>query len=217
MVNISDYKYNVDLHVHTRRYSPCAELLDPALIINRIQNCELHGVVITEHDVQWSKKEIREINGGLEGIKIYRGVEVSSADGHFVVIGLDKLDGLGPGISVAGLIQHARKRGAALILVHHHMINHATSLPLDVLSMPDGVNAIEVASTITFGTKQREAECIAKRKGWNHVAGSDAHCIDSVGQTYTAFLELPPDEKALARAICTGAGIPIRAKDSGKS
>jgi hypothetical protein len=84
---------------------------------------------------------------------------------------------------------------------------------VDVLSIPDGIDAIEVASTITSGGKQQEAERIAKRKGWARVAGSDAHCIDNVGQTYTAFPELPPDEKALANAIRTGMGVPIRAKN----
>ena len=213
MGNTANHKYNVDLHVHTWRYSPCAELLDPQLLINRARECKLHGVVITEHDVLWSKEEIERLYDGLNGIKIYRGVEISTLSGHFVVIGLDDLDGIKPGISPEELFQKAKKNGAAIILAHHHLLYHNSRCPVNVLSIPDGIDAIEVASTITSGGKQQEAERIAKRKGWARVAGSDAHCIDNVGQTYTAFPELPPDEKALANAIRTGMGVPIRAKD----
>jgi len=217
MNNMVDHKYYVDLHVHTRRYSPCAELLDPAMLISRLRNSRLSGIVLTEHDIMWSKEEIQELNSKLEGKKFYRGIEVSSLFGHFVVIGLDDLDGIEPGISIDGLIQSSRKNRAALILVHQHLSNYAVRSPVKPQAIPDEIDAIEVASTITFGKNQLEAERIAKSRGWKPVAGSDAHCIDSVGHACTAFPTLPSDEKALARAICMGLGTPIRMDENVES
>ena len=214
MFNLADCKYYVDLHVHTRRYSPCAELLDPELLVNRLRYSRLDGIVVTEHDNLWSREEIRELNAGLRGKRFYRGVEVSSSLGHFVVIGLDDLDGIEPGVSIDRLVQGARKSRAAVILVHNHLSNYTADSHFNVQSIPYGIDAIEVASTITFGANQLKAESLAKDKGWSQVAGSDAHCIDRVGHTFTAFPELPADEKTLAKAICMGMGVPLRADDS---
>lgn len=204
-----DYKYYVDLHVHTRRYSPCAETLVPELIREQIRERHIHGVVITEHDKLWTKKEIRLLNEGLEGIRIYRGVEVSTAEGHFVVIGLEDLDGIRPGIAIEALIEKAAKWDAAIILAHHHLNNYNGHNKTSVLSMPQGIHAIEVASTSTFGRNQQQAISYAARKDWAEVAGSDAHAIECVGEFYTGFLELPADEAELARAIRTRQVAPI--------
>ena len=210
MHNLDADKCYIDLHVHTQRYSPCAELLDPVLLLDRLQNSKLSGIVITEHDKLWSKDEIRELNANLRGKRFYRGVEVSSLLGHFVAIGLESLDGIEPGISIEELTRSTRKKGAVLILVHHHLSNYAVKSPLKAQILPDAIDAIEVASTVTLGENQQEAERIAKSRGWIPVAGSDAHCIESVGRTCTVFPALPANEKELARAICLGLGIPIR-------
>lgn len=214
MHDVNTKQYHVDLHVHTRRYSPCAELLNPQMLGDWMRGCNLQGVVITEHDKMWSIEEIKELNAGLIGARIYSGVEVSSSNGHFVVIGLENLDGIKPGISAEVLIKKANRCAAAVILAHHHITYPNTKMPLDVHSLPEEIDAIEVASTMTFGQNQQEAVNFAKARGWKPVAGSDAHAIESVGETFTAFRELPADEKKLAEVIKSGLGVPMR---SGKT
>lgn len=208
-----NYSFRIDLHVHTRRHSPCAELLDPSLLADRMHANGLHGVVVTEHDVLWGRREIEELNKGLGNKRIYRGVEVGTESGHFVVIGLDDMDGVAPGISVDALIEKARRDEAAVILVHHHLVYSTIERPIPAMEMPDGIDAIEVASTATFGEKQAEAARIAKSRGWTEVAGSDAHALENVGETFTAFAEPFSDEKELARAIIEGRAIPMRSGD----
>ncbi len=211
-----EYPFRVDLHVHTRRYSPCAELLDPRLLENQIHKRGLYGVVITEHDALWRKREIESLNKGLGDIRIYRGVEVSTESGHFVVIGLDSMNGVAPGISVKDLIEKAKRVDAAVILVHHHLVYSNIRNPIPAMEMPDGVDAIEVASTATVGEKAADASRLAKLRGWTEVAGSDAHALDNVGETFTAFAEPFPNEKELARAIIEGRALPMRSADEKK-
>ncbi len=201
--------YGIDLHIHTSRYSACAELLNAALLKSRVRLCGLHGAVITEHDTLWSPAEIAALDPELAEIRIYRGVEVSSDAGHFVVIGLDDLKGIQAGVPLADMIRKADHDQAAVILVHHHQQYANTPRPMDVMAMPRGIHAIEVASMLTRGGHGQEARRIAHLKGWMPVAGSDAHALEHVGAAFTVFPEIPADEKALAQAIRSGAGIPF--------
>ncbi len=202
--------FRVDLHVHTKRYSPCAELLNPDKLVVQARKRGLSGIVITEHDHLWSKEDIRELQNQTSDIRFYRGVEISSASGHFVVIGIENLDDIAPGISVEALIQKIKPHNAALILVHHHLVYSSIKFPRAIKDMPCGIDAIEVASSVTYGELQDDAEKIAKSKGWTAVGGSDAHSIGKLGVTFTSFATLPQNEKELAQAIRSGNCLPGR-------
>lgn len=202
--------FRIDLHVHTKRYSPCAELLQPDKLVEQARKQGLHGVVITEHDRLWRLDDIQQLQPQTTDIRLYRGVEVSSASGHFVVIGLENLDGITPGISIEALVDAVKPQGAALILVHHHLIYSNIASPRTIDEMPGGIDAIEVASSVTSGRNQKDAENIALSRGWTAVGGSDAHNLDRVGVAFTCFKRLPKDEKQLARAILSGACKPGR-------
>ncbi len=198
------FQWCVDLHVHTARYSVCAQSLDPAKLPAAITAMGLDGVVITEHDHLWTTREIAALNRDLSGPRIYRGVEISSRNGHFVVIGLDRLDAIGPGISVQRIVQQAREQGAAVIMAHPLYEYRQMTEPLDFDNMPDGIDAVEVISTVTRGNQVADITAYARRFGYSEVGGSDAHCLDQVGKAFTLFDHLPADEKELAAAICSG-------------
>lgn len=197
-------KFRVDLHVHTRRFSPCAEALDPQCLHLVMAQRGLHGVVITEHDQLWPGHDIQALNDKLKTARIYRGVEVSSRNGHFIVIGLDELDGIKPGIAIGALVEKVQGQGAAIIWAHPHMQYGQTAEPLSAAGMPRGIHAVEVASSITWGQKTLEARAYASRMGCAAVGGSDAHSLGQVGRAFTLFNELPLNEKALAAAIRSG-------------
>ena len=120
-------RFRVDLHVHTRRYSPCAEALDPEYLGVAMKKAGLDGLVITEHDHLWPAEDIALLNRNLKDKRIYRGVEVSSSNGHFIVIGLDGLDDIRPGISIEKLIPKIHFHEAAIIWAHPHL--HYGSIP----------------------------------------------------------------------------------------
>jgi len=204
----------VDLHVHTRRYSPCAESLDPELLPEVVIARGLHGVVITEHDHLWSPEEIAALNRNLVGARIFGGVEISSRNGHFLLIGLDHLDNLQPGVSVRRIVQEAKAQGAAVIWAHPHLEYSQIQHPLKFSDMPDGIDAIEVASSVTVESQALEARAVARDLGYGMVGGSDAHALAHVGKAYTLFAQMPADEKALANAICSGRCTAMFAADS---
>jgi len=200
----SSWQCRIDLHVHTRRYSPCAEAIDPEQLHRVMDEARLRGLVITEHDQLWPAEELAQINRKLKNGRIYRGVEVSTRNGHFVVIGLDSMDGIRAGIGIEDLVKRSQAQQAAVIWAHP-MLNYGnTPDPLPVEKMPPGIHAIEVASGMTNGSNGDKARAIAKRMGWSPVGGSDAHCLSQIGSIATLFPRLPKDEKALARAIKSG-------------
>lgn len=205
--------WRVDLHVHTRRFSPCAESLDPQQLPALLSRGRLGGIVITEHDRLWPRSDIDELNRYLTSARIFRGVEVSSSNGHFVVIGLKRMDGIRPGISARALIRKARSQDAAVILAHPQIHYSQTHDQLDVLEMPAGIDAIEVTSTMTIGEASHQAKACARQIGCSMVGGSDAHALSQVGQAYTTFSTLPCDESELAAAIRSGHCRPGRAGD----
>ena len=122
-----------------------------------------------------------------------------------------RLEGIEPGVPVVDIIKKAAYHNAVVILAHHHLSYHQRGKKVvDPISLPAGIDAIEVASSMTYGTKQEEALHIAADRKWHPVAGSDAHNISVVGETFTAFDKLAPDEKSLARAIKNGLGVAMR-------
>ena len=204
MVEFENNLWRVDLHVHTRRYSPCAESLDPQQLPALLARRHLNGIVIAEHDRLWPRIDIEELNRNLPFGRIFRGVEVSSRNGHFVVIGLDRLNGIQPGISARALIKKARSQSAAVILAHPQIQYSQTQRQLDVLEMPAGIDAVEVASTMTAGSGSIQAQSVARQLGCGMVGGSDAHALSQVGRAFTIFSALPANERELAAAIREG-------------
>ena len=207
-------QWRVDLHVHTRRYSPCAELLDPEQLPKVMVERGLHGVVITEHDVLWSPEEITALSRDLKGSFIFRGVEISSCNGHFIVIGLDGLEDLGPGVSAQRISRVAKEQGAAVIWAHPQLKYRQMVKPLKLCDIPSGIDAVEVVSTATCGELSEAARAYARDLACGMVGGSDAHILDHVGKAFTVFDRMPVDEKELAAAISNGC---YRASQNGLS
>lgn len=207
----------LDLHVHTRRGSECAELMDPSALPAAMDAYGLDGVVITEHNMLWPWAEIAQLNHGLTGRRVYGGVEVSSSTHHYVVIGLHSLDGIHKGISAELLRRITRSRHAAMILVHplngtDTLCGHDGLVELTVT--PD---AVEQASSVTHGTDEAKITAWGQKNGIPLVAGSDAHCIENLGQTATAFPHLPANEQELAFMIQSGLGRPVRQHHGGRN
>jgi predicted metal-dependent phosphoesterase TrpH len=197
-------RFRVDLHVHTRRYSPCAESLDPQDLAIAMHRSRLDGLVIAEHDHLWPVDDIARLNAGLKRKRIYRGVEVSSRNGHFLVIGLEELNGIRPGIGIQDLIGAIDGQQAAIIWAHPYLHYGNIATPLEGLEMPSGLHAVEAASGVTHGKESAATRTLARRMGWAMVGGSDAHFPGQVGCAYTLLADLPADEKHLAAAIRNG-------------
>jgi predicted metal-dependent phosphoesterase TrpH len=187
------------------------------MVVAGVNSGRLDGAVLTEHDALWPEEEIRALNGKLHRGRIYRGVEVSSCSGHFVLIGIEALNCIHPGDSIERILPVAEAQGAAVIWVHPHQRYSQITHPLEEAfgtdfcgdHFPDRIDAIEVASTVTRERHARHARRLARCHGLSMVGGSDAHTAAALGQALTHFTHLPADEGALAAAIRLGQCAPF--------
>lgn len=194
----------IDLHVHTAKYSPCAECLQPADLLAAAARAGLAGVVVTDHDVLWAAEEVVPLQQKVPEVRLYRGTECTVQGAHLVVIGLDDAAHLYRGMPFRAAMEIVRASGAAAILAHPFRGSDLAGLPISL------VHAVEVASTSFTAAEAVRAWRLARRLGKPAVAGSDAHALSLVGWAWTSFPFLPEDEMALAAAIKSGLGKPGR-------
>lgn len=202
----------VDLHIHSARYSSCAPALDPQKLVRVLHERMLCGGVLAEHDQLWQEEEVEEVlclakEDGIEGVHLYRGVEITTEHAHIVAIGMEDLRDTPRGVRLERLIAVAREQGAALIWVHPYL-NYSGLLPPEqhdnVEELAKGIHAVEVCSSVTRKEFSARARLLSEKWQWVPVGGSDAHALEIVGAAATEFPLLPKDEKALAKAIMAG-------------
>lgn len=169
----------VDLHVHSEASYDGHEPVE--LILEHAADIDLDAVVITDHDVIDASLEAAERarEYGLIGIP---GVEISTAHGHLLGIGIEELPERGR--PMGETIEEVKELGGAAVVPHpfqrtRHGIRKRRLKRLD----PD---AIETFNAWLFtGYRNRRARRYARRYGYPPVGGSDAHSLLTVGRAYT--------------------------------
>jgi len=169
----------VDFHVHSEASYDGHEPVE--LILEHAADIGLDAVVITDHDVLYASLEAAELapEYGLVGIP---GVEVSTADGHLLAIGVEEMPEVGR--PMADTVAAVEALGGAAIVPHpfqrtRHGVRKRRLKRID----PD---AIETFNAWLFtGYRNRRARRYARRYGYPAVGGSDAHSLLTVGRAYT--------------------------------
>lgn len=169
----------VDLHVHSDASYDGHEPIE--LLLEHAADIDLDAIVITDHDVIHASVDAAEMAAeyGLIGIP---GVEISTAQGHLLGIGIDELPPIGRPIDET--IDEVRDRGGVAVVPHpfqrtRHGIRKRNLKRID----PD---AIETYNSWLFtGYRNRRARQYARRYGYPGVGGSDAHSLLTVGRAYT--------------------------------
>lgn len=196
--------FRIDVHLHTSRYSLCAECLHPDDLPRAAERAGLAGVVLTDHDMLWTAEEVAALQSRMPGVRVFRGIECTVRGAHLVVIGMDDAAPLYRGMPFEAAVQIAHRAGAAVVLAHPFLDSNLEALPLSL------VDAVEVASTSFTAVDARRAWRLARRLGKPPVAGSDAHALAVVGWAWTELEVLPRDELELAEALRSGKGKPGR-------
>ena len=109
----------VELHLHTNRYSPCAQAT-PAELMERMVQIGYEAVFITEHDAVWSDWEIRQLQAGFPDIRIFPGMELSlgrQTARHLLVLGSNDAEYLRLR-DEADAVAKAREAGHLTVLAH---------------------------------------------------------------------------------------------------
>lgn len=200
-----DAVLTIDPHVHSEDSYDGHEPIE--LILEHAQDIELDGVVITDHDAIGESKRAAEMAAdyGLVGIP---GVEVSTAVGHLLAIGVEERPS--PGQSLLATIEEVWDTGGIAVIPHpfqrsRHGVRKRRIVDCD---------GIEVYNSMLFtGYRNRRANAFAERRGLPKLGGSDAHSIRNVGRAYTQIhLENVPanvdpatiDGEAVIEAIRAG-------------
>ncbi|MFH0957625.1 MAG: PHP domain-containing protein [Pseudomonadota bacterium] len=181
----------IDLHVHTSPRSPCSDIV-PETLIQESKKIGLDGFCLTEHQVMWRFDEVSRLAQN-SGIKIFRGNEITTAQGDVLVFGLDEnIQGI---ITIQELAKIAKDAGAFTIAAHPFRGFKVFGLGQLGMTLDQAckkkilhfVDAVEIRNGRVTERENGVAEKVAQRLGLRSTAGSDAHEIGALGTWVTVF------------------------------
>lgn len=171
----------VDPHVHS---ADSYDGHEPAeLLLEQAADIGLDAIVVTDHDaIEESLRAARLApEYGLVGVP---GVEVSTAAGHLLAIGVEERPD--PGRPLRDTVARVRELGGVPVVPHpfqrtRHGVRRRRLAGVDV-------SGIETYNAWLFtGYRNRSAAAFARRHDLTGLAGSDAHSVATVGRAYTAL------------------------------
>ncbi len=189
-------RIRLDPHVHTvASYDSRAPVKQ---VLAAAREADLDAVASTDHDTMRGARRALE-QQSREGPVVIPGVEISSADGQVLALGV--ADRPEPGRPFDAPVEAIRERGGVAVVPHpfqrsRHGVGRSS------LHKCDGIE-IYNAMAMT-GLQNRRSRLFAGREGYPMLGGSDAHRPVSVGRAYTE-VTLPSDtEPVTADLIVAG-------------
>ena len=202
--------FTLDLHVHTKYSSDGHDPVEQVIEVARTRG--LDGLAICDHNTMAGVQAARDYAAAHDmDFVIIPGVEVTTSQGHLLVLGLEQ--GVEQGMPLSETIrvlryyEHERAQSIMIIAPHpYHPFRHSIG---DLCTHPE-IEAIEVFnSRYLTGLGNLRALRTAKRAGKIAVAGSDAHSADCVGLATVAVeadveVARMPDYRTLVQALKAG-------------
>ena len=183
--------YNIDLHCHS--WFSGDGVSSPEALIEAARKKGLHGFAMTDHNTcdacryLLDKGLVREDGLPVDDFLVIPGVEVTTAEGHLLCLGviLPYLKGT----PAAEVCRITRELGGIAIPPHPYDLFRAgiRESVLDTLEI-DGLEVFNAATTLK--RYNRYAFEYAQRRKLPMVAGSDAHHASAIGTAYT-ILDAP--------------------------
>lgn len=167
----------IDPHVHSEDSYDGHEPVE--LLLEQARDIGLDGIVITDHDEIGESLRAADIapEYGLVGIP---GVEVSTAAGHLLAIGVEERPD--PRQPFAETVDEVRELGGIAVIPHpfqrtRHGVRKRRITDCD---------AIETFNSWVFtGYRNRRAKRFAEKRDYPGVAASDAHSAVYLGRAFT--------------------------------
>jgi predicted metal-dependent phosphoesterase TrpH len=191
---------SVELHAHSALSydgrDPVEMLLEQAAAVG------LDALAVTDHDEIDASLRAAELaeDYGLVGIP---GMEVTSADGHVLAIGVE--DAVPTGLPFTDTLDEIRDRGGLAVVPHPFQSSRSGVMANITKAELAGADAIEVYnSRLLTGRANRKAETFAREHDLPMTAGSDAHIAEMVGQAVTRVGADEHSVDAILDAIAAG-------------
>jgi predicted metal-dependent phosphoesterase TrpH len=187
-----------DLHIHTTQYSPDS-IMEPPALVRRACELGLDGVVITEHDWLWTEGELEELRRAAPQLRIFAGVEVTAAEGHFLAYGVTDPLVLPRGIGVAELCRRVHQQGGAVVAAHPFRWGQ----PFDEILQEEQpeLDGLELMTNNMDADCRRRAQEMFNQYPLAGMGSSDAHEERVLGVCYTEFTDPIRTQSDLVRAI----------------
>jgi predicted metal-dependent phosphoesterase TrpH len=180
---------SVELHCHSSLSHDGRDPVD--MLLEQATAVGLDALAVTDHDAIHASHDAAELaeEYGLVGIV---GMEVTSAAGHVLALGVEDL--VPAGLSFDETIDRIHDQDGVAIVPHpfqksrHGVAPHVTG---EQLARADAIEVYN--SRLLTGRANRKAERFATAHGLPKTAGSDAHIAEMVGQAVT---EVGTDERS---------------------
>lgn len=190
-----------ELHTHSSLSHDGRDPVD--FLLEQAAAIGLDVLAVTDHDEVAASLEAAELapEYGLVGLP---GIEVSSAHGH--VIGLGVRERIPPGSSFAETATMIHDVGGIAVIPHPFQSSRQGVLTkLDSGPVIEHADAIEVYnSRLLTGRSNRKADRFATAHGLPKTAGSDAHISEMIGQAVTRIDADEPTAESIIEAIAEG-------------
>lgn len=158
---------------------------DPEEMIIRAVEQGLQGIAFTEHYSYEASEPAERLREKYDGsIRIFRGVEFSSAEGHCLVFGVDTDTLALKYAPVSELIKAVNRRGGVVIPSHPYRKGNSLGALVETVQ---GICALEGYNGSNMQLYNEKAIESALKLGIRYTGGSDAHEPKEVGACYTEF------------------------------
>jgi len=195
----------IDMHVHTDRYSACGRMT-PDEMAEAAKAAGLAGVVITEHNVMWSEEEIAELSARHPGLLILRGLEVSAANRHDILVyGVMDASLFHKDMPAREVVEIAHQHGG--VAVWAHPMRYHRMMDEEVVNLP--FDAIETQSVNIDELHYPALHELAVSRKLPEVYNSDGHDTISLGGYANYFHQAPQNEADLVKIIKSRAYTPL--------
>jgi predicted metal-dependent phosphoesterase TrpH len=191
-------RLRIDPHVHSEDSYDADEPVER--LLDRAAASGLDGIVVTDHDAirESCRAAALAADYGLVGVP---GVEVSTADGHLLAIGVDRRPSRDEPLSET--VDRVHDLGGAAIVPHpFQRARHGARGDVVVGAGPDALEVYN-AHTLT-GLRNTQTGAFARAHGLPGVGGSDAHSASLVGRAYTELRVREPTVQGVVDAIRAG-------------
>jgi histidinol phosphatase-like PHP family hydrolase len=189
----------VDLHIHTQERSPCAIASEEEQIRAAIA-AGLDAIFITDHHRFVPIDRLDSLNRMFAPFRIFSGIEVTSQDEDFVILGARDLWLETPNQSYPDLHAFVRAHGGFIVLAHPFRYREQINVDIEQF-LPD---AIEVHSPNTPVAAEVRIRDLANRLQVPVLCNSDAHSTERIGQYYNILNSPVTNERDLLIALKVG-------------